>query len=277
MTGEPNQAQTELWNSGTGRYWADQADRLDTMLCELGEKAMDVMEIGPGDRVLDVGCGAGATTLELARRVGVGGTVLGIDISEPLLDLARGRAESADAFVGFERVDAQTAVLPENGYDAIFSRFGVMFFADPVVAFRNLGRALDDGGCLGFVAWREPAENPWVTVPASVLRDRLSRRAAPGQPSPFAFSDRDRVEEILDEARMARVRIEPLDMTIPVGDGTIDGAAETMLAILEPRTDPDDPSDAQRVHDLLAEAFAPLVVDGQVQVEAAAWLVTAVR
>lgn len=277
MTSQPNEAQTRLWNSTTGHHWAEQADRLDAMLRPLGETLMDALEIGAGDRVLDVGCGAGATTLELARRVGSTGAVLGVDISEPLLGLARHRADESGAFVGFERVDAQTAVLPEHGYDAIFSRFGVMFFADPVAAFRNLARALSDGGRLGFVAWREPAENPWVTVPARVLRDRLSRRAERGQPSPFAFADRDLVQNVLDDARLARVRIEPVDMTIPVGDGTLDGAIDTMLAIMEPRIDPGVPDDRQKVHDQLAEAFAELVVDGRVEVGAAAWLVTAVR
>ncbi|MCP5024833.1 MAG: methyltransferase domain-containing protein [Actinomycetia bacterium] len=277
MTTQPNAAQVQLWNSATGQHWAEQADQLDAMIRPLGERVMDILEVGPGDRVLDVGCGAGATTLELARRVGPTGTVLGIDISEPLLDLARQRSDESGAFVGFERVDAQTAVLPEHGYDAIFSRFGVMFFSDPVAAFRNLTRALADGGRFGFVAWREPGENPWVTVPARVLRDRLSPRAEPGQPSPFAFSDRNRVQEILDDARLARVRIEPLDMTISVGDGTIRGAVETMLAIMDPRIDPDVPGDGEKVRDLLAEALSDLVVDGGVEVGAAAWLVTAMR
>src|SRR5689334_20742768 len=157
-----NSEQIEYWNGGAAETWVELQDRLDRQLDSLGRAALAALGPRAGEHVLDVGCGSGQATLQLADAVSPGGRVLGIDISEPLLAAARHR--NRNPRVSFLRADAQTHPF-EQPFDAIYSRFGVMFFADPVAAFVNLKRALKPGGRLAFVCWRAEAENPVMTVP----------------------------------------------------------------------------------------------------------------
>ncbi|MFM8754728.1 MAG: class I SAM-dependent methyltransferase, partial [Phenylobacterium sp.] len=166
-----NEAQEAYWNDLAGRTWAALQDRIDRQIRPLGLAAMDRLAPSPGETVLDIGCGCGDTSLELARRVGPEGEVLGLDISGLMLEVARRRAAEAGASaLEFRQADAQVAALP-GGRDAVFSRFGVMFFADPPAAFANLRRALRPGGRLGFVCWRPLAENLWMRLPAETAAD----------------------------------------------------------------------------------------------------------
>src|SRR5450432_999963 len=149
----PNAAQVAYWNDTAGPTWVAMQDVMDVQLGELGLKAIAALGVRPGERVIDVGCGCGGTTIELARRVGETGRVLGADISAPMLAVAKGRAAAqALNWASFEQADAQTYLFEPA--DAVFSRFGVMFFADPVAAFANLRLALAPAGRLAFVCWR---------------------------------------------------------------------------------------------------------------------------
>ena len=166
----PNAEQISYWNEQAGPVWVAEQQSLDAMLEPLGQTAMELAGIEPGNRVLDVGCGAGNTTLQLGERVGPSGSLLGVDLSAPMLERARERARSAGAdHVSFQQADAQ--IEPLRDFDRVFSRFGVMFFADPVAAFANLRRALGPGGRIAFICWRPLAENPWILEPMRILAE----------------------------------------------------------------------------------------------------------
>jgi SAM-dependent methyltransferase len=235
-----------------------------------------VLDPKPGERVIDIGCGAGDTTLELAARVGARGETLGVDISEPLLALARSRATTTGSAARFVAGDAQELELA-SGRDAVFSRFGVMFFADPVAAFRNLAKALRPGGRLTFVCWRRPDENPWMIAPlqaaiaAGLPQPPEATRHAPG---PYAFADRDRVAGILASAGFDRVTIEAHDEL--VGGSDLDGALELALTIGPlARALREHPSYQTTVTPAVRDALARFVVDGALRAPSATWIVSA--
>ena len=224
----PNAAQIAYWNASAGPTWVAMQDALDAQLHDLGLTAMVALGVREGERVIDIGCGCGATTLELARRVGPAGRVLGVDISAPMLEVAARRAEGLGQ-VSFVRADAQTHDFEPA--DAAFSRFGVMFFADPAAAFANIDRALAPAGRLAFVCWRALAENHWMTIPMVAVAPLLPPTQAPppNAPGPFAFADRDRVQGILREAGFAQISIEPHDQAI--GQGDLETTVRTCLNV----------------------------------------------
>src|SRR5258705_5710546 len=198
----PNAEQIAYWNE-RGKQWVAVNDMLDAMIGPLGRHALDRARVAPGEAVLDVGCGCGDTTLELARRVGPSGRVLGVDISAPMLGRARERARAAGAtHVIFEQADAQTHAFTAASFDLILLRFRVMFFVDPTAAFANLRPALRSGGRLTFVCWQGFPKNPWMAVPlmAAMPHIKLPTPPAPDAPGPFAFGDDGRVRTILADA-----------------------------------------------------------------------------
>src|SRR5437868_4467166 len=200
---QTDNAQTALWNGRAGRAWVDAQQVLDQMFKPLEDRLVEAVRAGSGQRVLDVGCGTGSTTLAVARQLGAEGHCIGIDISEPMIAAARARAErEIDTRASFIRADAQTQAFEPASFDMIISRFGVMFFDDAVGAFANLRRAARDGAELRFVAWRSAAENPFMTTAeraaAPMLPNLPARRAdAPGQ---FAFADQDRACATMEQA-----------------------------------------------------------------------------
>ena len=169
MTEGPNAQQATYWNEGAGPTWVELQAPLDRQLAPLGQAAMAALAPKPGERILDIGCGAGNTTLELARAVAPDGRVTGADISHTLLEVARRRGADM-AGVRFVEADVQVHSFEPGGFDAVFSRFGVMFFSDPTAAFVNIRRALKPGGRLAFVCWRTPAENPIMSLPMAASR-----------------------------------------------------------------------------------------------------------
>src|SRR6185437_8318171 len=185
---EQNTHQDAGWNGHSGERWVAHQVRLDARLAVFGQAAIEAAAPAADERVLDVGCGAGASSLALAARVGAGGQVLGVDISEPLIARARALAPR-DAPVLFRVADASSAELPEGAFDILFSRFGVMFFDDPTLAFAHMRRALKPGGRLAFVCWRSAAENDWMRLPMGAIKDIIPPTAPrdPEAPGPFSF------------------------------------------------------------------------------------------
>jgi SAM-dependent methyltransferase len=235
----------------------------------------------PGERVLDVGCGCGDTTVELARRVAPGGSVLGIDISAPMLARARQHAAAEGVTARFELADAQTQALPPASVDVLFSRFGVMFFADPVAAFTNLRGALRRGGRLAFVCWQSLPENPWMFVPLGAALQHLPPPPlpAPDAPGPFALADATRVRAILERAGFRDVGSESVNETLRIGAGG--GLGETVEFMLQmgptaaALREAADPTLMPRVTDAVREALAPYVTPRGIYMPSASWIVTA--
>lgn len=216
----PNAEQIEYWNKQAGPKWVAESAQMDRILGPIGEAAIERAAPRAGERAIDVGCGNGQTSLQLAARVGPQGSVLGVDISAPMLERARARAAAEQVpQLRFENADAQTHAFAPGAADLVFSRFGVMFFADPTAAFQNLARALRPGGRLAFVCWQALAENPWMRDPLGALAKHvpLPPPAAPDAPGPFAFADAARVRGILERAGFQKVAFEPRRGEIQLG------------------------------------------------------------
>ena len=208
--------QADYWKGAGGKMWLGAYDRIQRGIVEFSELVLKAANAQPGERVLDVGCGTGGTTAELARAVGASGRVLGVDISEPLVGAARAQ-KLANA--SFEVGDATRYPFEPQSFDLVFSRFGVMFFADPVAAFGNIRRAMKPAGRLVFLCWRTPQENPWAAVPMRAAQPFLPpmERPGPEDPGQYSFGDRTRVERILTEAGFRNLSIEPVDLTLNQG------------------------------------------------------------
>jgi SAM-dependent methyltransferase len=279
----PNAEQIQYWNETAGPKWVALQSHLEGQIASFGRHAMERGRIGSDDSVLDVGCGCGGTTIEIGRRVGPSGTATGVDVSAVMLEHARGAARAAGLDnVRFEQADAQVHVFAPESVDVVYSRFGVMFFEDPVAAFGNLARALRPDGRLAFVCWRTLLENPWVTIPLSAVTRHLPLPPppAPGAPGPFAFGDETRVRSIVEGAGFASVRVEPLDETLTVGGGRdLDAAVDFLLQIgpaaAALREAP--PGAGPRAASAVREALAAHLTPDGVRLGGAAWIVTARR
>lgn len=203
ITSPANPDEAEYWNSAAGQKWVDYQVELDTLLLSVKQRLMQRTKPVPGDRVLDIGCGTGATTNDIASLVGGDGLAIGIDISSLLLDRAKQcKTEAKSTNVDYLLADAQTHSFEPGGFDLLFSKFGVMFFSDPVAAFKNLSLALRPGGRLSFVSWSALVDNPWFKVSRDAAIEQLGKPSAgsPTAPGPFAFADKDRVIKILQDA-----------------------------------------------------------------------------
>ena len=277
-TNAQNAAQIEHWNGPAGETWVKLQARLDTQLAPLGRLAMDLAAVRTGEAILDVGCGTGETTLELSRRVGPGGKVLGVDVSRPMLSLARQRLKDAGfPQTRFEEGDAQNHAFARGNFDLVFSRFGIMFFADPVAAFGNLRSALKNEGRLAFVCWRPVAENPWVAVPMAAAFRHIPRPppSEPGAPGEFAFADRDRVHAILSGSGFRDITIEPEDMLI--GGASLEVTVDTTLSMgpVAAALREADPGKRPPVEDAVRRALAPYDGSDGVRLGAGVWVVQA--
>ncbi|MCX5740952.1 MAG: class I SAM-dependent methyltransferase [Proteobacteria bacterium] len=271
-----NDEQITFWSSAAGDRWAAMQPHLDTQLAPLGLAALDALALVPGERVADIGCGGGQTTMQIAARVGRGRTVIGVDISRPLLAAARARAPE----LTFVEADAQTYDFGVGTHDAIFSRFGVMFVADPVAAFTNLGHALRPGGRLAFMCWRPAAENPVMTVAlAAAVAAGVPAPPAPSDPrapGAFAFADPTYVTGILEAAGFHHVDLRPHDVRV----GGNDLAASLELALqVGPlsRLLRDQPQFRELATAAVREALARYLDGDVVLMPSATWIVTATR
>jgi SAM-dependent methyltransferase len=267
--------QAAYWNGPGGEGWLAAYQRIQRAVGDIGDVGLAAAAPQHGEHVIDIGCGTGDTTAALARAVGLAGHALGVDISETLIAAARAhRLDNATFVVG----DAATHPFQAGHYDLVFSRFGVMFFADPVAAFRNIRRALKPAGRLVFIAWRTPQENPWGTTPVRAAQPFLPPQPRPGpeDPGQFAFGDRARVERILGEAGFKALRFEPIDRQIWMGDTVAEVVAGAgKFGPLARAFAGAEPAAIERAKRAIAEVLAPHEGPEGVRLPGACWLVRA--
>lgn len=276
----PNAEQVAYWNQQAGPKWVAYEAMLDEQIEPIGRAVMDRAGVAPGEDVLDVGCGCGQTALQLAERVGASGSVTGIDISAPMLARARERAAQRGLRnLRFVEADAQQTRLGEGVFDLVFSRFGVMFFADPKAAFANLRASLKPTGRLAFVCWQEMKRNAWMLVPTQAIAQvvELPAPPPPGAPGPLSLADPTRVRGILEGAGFEDVAIEPL-----LGQcrrGSLEEAVEFALVV-----GPSGAAFAAASPDLrerakagVRDALAPYATPSGVFLDYSAWIATGRR
>ncbi len=258
-----NPDQAAYWNTARGEQWVIHQAALDARLALVGAALLDRAAARPGERVVDVGCGTGATTLEVAEQVGARGSVLAVDISEPMLALAQHRsAERGHEHVRFLHADGQSHDFDAAAYDLLLSRFGVMFFSDPVAAFGNLKRALRVGGRLAFVCWGPLEDNPSFALPLAVGVRWLGppEPQPPRAPGPLAFAETGYIEEILTAAGFAELRIETATTDLP-GAATAEEEAAfacevgPLTRLIQTR--PPDPATRQSLVEEIATRLRP--------------------
>jgi len=263
--------QQKLWNSSAGNAWVDMQETLD----QLFQPFEDLLSNGLSGAVLDVGCGTGSTTLAAARRVGPEQRCVGIDISEPMLAVARARSAREGLHASFIAADAQSYALTPAAFDHVISRFGVMFFEDSVQAFRNLRRAAKSGAALHFVAWRSPKENPFMTTAARAAAPLVPQLAAMANrsadaPGQFAFSDADRVRALLEQSGWNDAQLQPLDVTCTLPEQDL-VRYFTQLGPLGLALRELDPEARDGVISTVRAAFEPFVKGATVRFVAACW------
>jgi SAM-dependent methyltransferase len=275
-----NADQIAEWNGVLGRTWATMRQDIDPVVGIFGDAALKVAAPRPGERVLDIGCGCGDTTIAIARIVGDQGAVLGVDVSQPMLDVAQEHAREARLpHLEFRNSDASAAALPAAN-DLLFSRFGVMFFSAPSAAFRHLRKSLKAGARCVFVCWRAPRDNAWAMAPLAAARAAMGVTpppADPDAPGPFAFADDARLRGILADAGFADIVFIRHDAPVTYGP-TPRAAAERALRVGPASRFARDMGEAHRplILDAVEQAFTQLAApDGQVRLIGSAWIVTA--
>lgn len=273
-----NSEQIKDWNGPLGQRWVEDQETLDALTAPFGTAAMAAAEVAAGERAIDVGCGCGATSIALAEAVGRAGAVLGVDVSRAMLDLARKRASGLQ-HLRFEEGDASAARLPE-GQDLIFSRFGGMFFADPVPAYAHLRRSLKPGGRLAMACWQGARENLWAAVPVQAARTALGitpQPADPFAPGPFAFGDAERVRGLLSEAGFRDFEAEAFDAPMFMGDTPKAAAlSSTRLGPVARLARESGPDKLDTIVSAVEAALTPLAAkDGRVALPGRAWIFTA--
>ena len=280
-TNDPNQVQAEYWTNEGGPSWVRNERRYERMLQPFDDALIGALHPRDGDRILEIGCGFGVTAIALAAN---GATVHGVDIAPPMIDRARERAEGSAEQITFAVADAQEVDLG-GPYDTAVSRFGVMFFADPVRAFANIASSVRPDGNLAFVCWQSLDRNPWLGLPIEVLQGFTGAPSAPaspapGAPNPVAFADPGHTEEILHRSGWTGISFEPVEPLLVIGgDDGIDGAVQLALngSSMKALLQGDDGSLRARVVDALTERLAEFVTDDTVLMQSSAWLVTARR
>ena len=273
-----NRTGFDYWNNEAGRQWVAQQELIDSLFEPVTAAIVTAAAPRPGERVVDVGCGTGTTVLELAKRVGPRGSVLGVDISAPMLGLAQKRAvDGSHANVTFVEADATTYAFNRNSTNLVFSRFGVMFFDEPVKAFANIRAGMNFGGRLAFVCFRPMVESPWYRIPIEAAKAHLPPLPPvdPDAPGMFTFAKKERLLGILSEAGYHGIEMKPTD--VPINARTLDRALAFMAHVgpvprmLEAGSDEQRQKAEAAVRDALA---ANLGADGN-GLTIGVWLVSA--
>lgn len=274
-----NEEQRVRWNGADGEYWVRQQSRIDKTLSPVIPPLLAFAGPQPGSTIIDVGCGCGATTVELARAVGPQGRVVALDVSEPMLHLAADRTQpfgNTQCLLG----DAATIPLQNLAAALIVSRFGVMFFGDPSAAFTNLRSGLHPGGRLRFACWRPIHENPWLHIPLQAVYEHAPHmpKPHPEEPGPFSFSDPARVARILTAAGFSKPSFTPLDLDLDISAGGTLEDAVTQAHSMGPakRALANQPDDIRAsAIASIRRALIPFRSSSGVRLPAAVWLVAA--
>jgi ubiquinone/menaquinone biosynthesis C-methylase UbiE len=276
VTRRINDEQMALWNGTSARAWVEAQGLLDQVFKPFQDLLVAGIPAEPGSRVLDVGCGTGSTTLAVARALGSSGESVGIDISEPMLALAQARAASEGLAAKFIRADAQIFAFQPASFDAIISRFGVMFFEDAVQAFTNLRRAAKANCALRFVAWRSPEENPFMTTAERAAGPLLQTVPArdPQAPGQFAFADRNKIRRVLEESGWTRLDIHPTDVECVFPEVALEHYISRMGPVGRVLQNVDDRTRTE-VLKRVRPAFDSYIRGSEVHFTAACWLVNA--
>jgi SAM-dependent methyltransferase len=275
-----NVEQFEFWQE-LAPEWIASVDHSERVSAPFGASAMDRLSLRPGMRVLDVGCGSGSTTMELTRRVGVEGRVIGVDIAPAMIaESIKNAAAAQVGNVSYFAADAQVEPFDTATFDAIFSRFGVMFFANPKMAFTNLRRALRPDGVLAFACWENIFLNEWMFVPGSAVisvTGSLPPMPGPGEPGPFSLADRAQIESLLADAGFTSVEVTSQAETV-----TLRGEEIESLVNLTRRVGPvrealrtANAETAALITSAVRSAILDRAVDGVVQLTSAAFIVSA--
>lgn len=278
-----NEEQIAYWNGDAGRKWAQKDDVMSTLLAPIARDLMAHCDPAGARALLDVGCGGGSETVLLAERAGAPGRVLGVDVSRPLLEVAERRRAGAGAIaerIAFLEADAASHRFEAGGYDFLFSRFGVMFFADPPAAFGNLRGALAPGARLAFACWQRLEDNPWTLLPLQAALEHLPAPPAPAPdaPGPFAFADPDRVRRLLAAAGFTAIAIEHHPVTMVWGgNGDLAGSVRALLNMgpVGRLLAEHDEAARDRVYGNAERVLAPYFENGALRLPGATWFVTA--
>jgi ubiquinone/menaquinone biosynthesis C-methylase UbiE len=276
---DQNADQIAYWNGAGGQRWADRQPVQDVLLQPVADILIDRAKVKAGERILDVGCGSGSTSFAFAQATGPTGHVTGIDISAPMLTRAREVAPRGVP-VEFILADATVHAFAAEGFDLLASRFGVMFFADPVLSFANMRRGMRRSGRLAFACWREPRENPFFMTPLQAVYRHVPKmpQAGPEDPGPFAFASEARVRRVLSAAGFAEIAMEPCNLALDVAVGRgLDAAVKGALEIgPAARALTDQPLElVTAATQSIREALTPYVKGQTVPLDAAIWIVTA--
>lgn len=276
MTNQPSKPddQTSLWNGAGGRAWVASADLLDQLLQPMEDLLVAAVP-SASRRVLDVGCGTGGTTVAIARKLGAQAQCTGADVSEPMIEGARDRAARAGSSADFVVGDAQTYAFDAGAFDALVSRFGVMFFKDAVAAFANLRRAAKPGAEMRFIVWRSPEENPFMTTAEHAAAPLLSLPARqPNEPGQFGLADRDHVLRILEQSGWRDGTLQPIDAPCVMPEPAL-ARYVTQLGPVGRALQQADDELRSRVLATVLSAFAPFVHGAEVRFNAACWMIAA--
>ena len=214
-----NDEQFEFWNEGIGQWWVDEDESMNERLSILTEELFLKSNIKKDDKVLDIGCGGGQTTFEVSEMVGENGYVLGADISKILLDLAKSKYASTKN-LEFKYCDVQNYKFRENSFNKVISRFGVMFFENPIEAFKNIYDSIQEGGSLNFVCWTNVMENEFFTDPTNIIIRHLNKDfpEITRSPGPLAFSEEKYINEILSNSGFKNIKVEKVYSLITTND-----------------------------------------------------------
>jgi ubiquinone/menaquinone biosynthesis C-methylase UbiE len=274
-----NADQIAFWNGPAGEHWTERQPAQDILLGPVSQALIDRAAAKAGERILDVGCGCGATSIALAERVAPSGFVLGVDISVPMLSRAR-QLSPKNLRLDFVLADATVYPFDPASFDVLVSRFGVMFFAEPAVSFANLHKALRPSGRVAFACWREPRENPWMMAPLQAVYQHVPKlpQQGPEDPGPFAFASEERVNRILSEAGFSAIAMEPCNLSLDIAIGRgLDAAVETALQIGPASRALDGHPEEVRAAATrsIRETLTPFLRGDSVPLPASIWIVTA--
>ncbi len=278
-----NEEQVKYWNGEAGKRWAQQDSTMERLLRPITEVLLAHAKVEGCTSAIDVGCGCGSQSMMLAEQLGPDANVLGVDISEPMLQIAIEKTQTQTASraqVEFMHADASVHNFATDSFDLLFSRFGVMFFDDPVAAFSNLRAAMQTPGRLAFCCWQAMKENDWTWIPLRAALQHLPppEPPAPHAPGPFAFADGERLRAILADSGFSDINVVSQRMTMRFSEAPTLAESVRELAKIGPIASllvDKDEAVLDKIFNSMEETLAPYYKDGALNLPVAIWLVTA--